>query len=163
MELYSKEEIESINKNKESNDKLEEYFQKSREDWSSKLEPLFESIKVKLDRTSSDKIIESQSYALSYRQILNDQISVFLNKRSKEDVKMKKIKQNKFLHYATGFGLKTNLSEKSILIDAHTAESERSIQLIDIHIEFLRACSKNLESFQFLVKNVIELYNYLSK
>ena len=123
MELYSKEEIESINKNKESNDKLEEYFQKSREEWSTKLEPLFESVKIKLDKTTSDKIIESQSYALSYKQILSEQISVFLNKRSKEDVKMKKIRQNKFLHYATRFGLKTNLSEKTLLLDAHIAEN----------------------------------------
>lgn len=161
MELYSKEEIESINKNKESNDKLEEYFQKSREEWSTKLEPLFESVKIKLDKTTSDKIIESQSYALSYKQILSEQISVFLNKRSKEDVKMKKIRQNKFLHYATGFGLKTNLSEKTLLIDAHIAENERTIQLIDIHIEFLRDCSKNLNNLHFIIKNIIELYNYL--
>lgn len=161
MNVYTKEEIDRINKNKETNDRMEEFFSQKRERWNESIEPLFEIIKTSFNLENSHKIIEVQSYALSYRQKINEEISFFLNKRSKEDVKLKSLKQEKFIFYATGVGLKTNMGEKNILIDAHVAESERAIQIIDVHIEFLRNSSKNLESLGFTIKNIIELMNFL--
>ena len=161
MNLYPQEEIERINKIKDTNDKLEEYFQLRRDEWNTNLNPLFEVIKMSFNSENSTKIMEVQSLALSYRQALNEQISFFLNKRTKEEVKNKKIRQDKFVFYATGFGLKTNTGEKSILIDAHLAENDRNILLIENHIEFLRNSSKNLESLGYTIKNIIELMNYL--
>jgi hypothetical protein len=161
MNAYTQEEIDRINKVKETNDKLEEYFLQRREEWNNNLSPLFDVIKMSLTTENSQKILEVQSLALSYRQALNEQISFFLNKRSKEEVKNKKIRQDKFVFYATGFGLKTNTGEKSILIDAHLAENDRNILLIENHIEFLRNSSKNLESLGYTIKNIIELMNYL--
>ena len=76
---------------------------------------------------------------------------------------MKKLKQDKFVFYATGFGLKTNLGEKALLIDAHIAENERNLQLIDVHVDFLRNSSKNLETLGYTIKNIIELMNYLGR
>ena len=163
MTPYNQEEIDRINKMKETNDRLEEYFLQRREEWNNNLSPLFEVIKMSLTTENSNKILEVQSLALSYRQILNEQISFFLNKRSKEEVKNKKIRQDKFVFYATGFGLKTNTGEKSILIDAHLAENDRNILLIENHVEFLRSSSKNLESLGYTVKNIIELMNYLGR
>lgn len=163
MNAYSQEEIDRINKIKETNDKLEEYFHQRRDEWNNNLAPLFEVIKMSLTTENSSKILEVQSLALSYRQALNEQISFFLNKRSKEEVKNKKIRQDKFVFYATGFGLKTNTGEKSILIDAHLAENDRNILLIENHIEFLRNSSKNLESLGYTIKNIIELMNYLGR
>ena len=107
--------------------------------------------------------MDVQSLALTYRQLINEQISFFLNKRSKEEVKIKKLKQDKFVFYATGFGLKTNLGEKGLLIDAHISENDRNIQLIENYIEFLRSSSKNLESLGYTIKNIIDLMNYLGK
>jgi len=163
MNLYNEEEISRINKAKETNDKLEEFFNGKREEWTNNITPLFEVIKSNFNLESSIKIMEVQSMALSYRQIINEQISFFLNKRSKEEVKIKKLKQDKFVFYATGFGLKTNLGEKGLLIDAHIAENDRNIQLIENYIEFLRSSSKNLESLGYTIKNIIDLMNYLGK
>jgi hypothetical protein len=163
MNLYNEEEISRINKAKETNDKLEEFFNGKREEWTNNITPLFEVIKSNFTLESSIKIMEVQSMALSYRQIINEQISFFLNKRSKEEVKIKKLKQDKFVFYATGFGLKTNLGEKGLLIDAHIAENDRNIQLIENYIEFLRSSSKNLESLGYTIKNIIDLMNYLGK
>jgi hypothetical protein len=163
MNLYNQEEIERINKSKETNDKLEEYFNQRREEWNNKLTPLFDVLKTSFTIENSQKIMDIQSLALSYRQALNEQISFFLNKRTKEEVKTKKIRQEKFVFYATGFGLKTNLGEKSILIDAHLAENDRNILLIENYIEFLRNSSKNLESLGYTIKNIIELMNYLGR
>ena len=163
MNVYTPEEIERINKVKETNDKLEEFFNGKREEWNNNVEPLFQALKITFTIENSSKIIDIQSSALSFRQIINEQISYFLNRRSREDVKLKKLKQDKFLYYAVGVGLKTSMGEKNILIDAHIGENERTVGLIENYIEHLRTTSKNLESLGFTIKNIIELFNYLSK
>jgi hypothetical protein len=164
MNPYNQEEIDRINKVKETNDKLEEFFNDKRTEWNKNVEPLFKVIRVDLTNpTSPNQILEAQSLALSYRQAINEQINFFLNKRSKETTKIKKLRQDKFIFYATGFGVKTNLGEKGILIDGHLAENDRSLELIESYIEFLRDTTKNLESLSYSIKNMIELMNYLGR
>jgi len=164
MNLYNQEEIDRITKVKETNDKLEEFFNDKRADWNKNVEPLFKVLAVDLSNPSNSKqILEAQSIALSFRQQINEQINFFLNKRSKETTKIKKLRQDKFVFYATGFGIKTNLGEKGILIDGHIAENDRCIELIESYIEFLRDTVRNLESLGFSIKNMIELMNYLGR
>ncbi len=163
MNLYDQEELDRIERVKDTNDKLEDFFKTKEEEWNSNINPLFEVIKKTFTVENSPKIMEVQGLSLSFRQKLNEEISLFLNKRSREEVKLKKIKQIKFIFYSVGVGLKTNTSEKSILIDAHVAENERSLQIIESYIEFLRSSSKNLESLGYTIKNIIELMNYLGK
>ena len=164
MNLFSQEEIDRITKAKETNDKLEEYFNDKRSEWSKNVDPLFKSLSLDLVNPANSKVIlDTQAIALSYRQMLNEQINFFLNKRSREMTKIKKLKQDKFVFYATGFGIKTNMGEKGILIDGHLAENERAMEIIESHIQFLRDTVKNLESLGFAVKNMVELMNYLGK
>jgi hypothetical protein len=164
MNPYNQEEIDRVNKVKETNDKLEEFFNDKRNEWNKNVEPLFKIIRVDLTNPSSAKdIMEAQSLALSYRQGISEQINFFLNKRSKETTKIKKLRQDKFIFYATGFGIKTNLGEKGILIDGHLAENDRSLELIESYIEYLRDTTKNLESLSYSIKNMIELMNYLGR
>lgn len=163
MNLYNQEELERISKMKDTNDKLEEFFNDKREEWTKNVEPLFDVIRNNFTLESYSKVVDSQSLALSFRQRINEQISFFLNKRSKEEVKLKKVKQDKFIFYALNIGLKTSGGEKNTLIDAHIAENERNIQLIENYIEFLRSTSKNLEGLSYTIKNIIELMNYLGR
>lgn len=164
MNLYNQEEIDRISKTRETNDKLEEFFNSKRQEWNKNVEPLFKTLSLDLSLVSSSKeILNSQSLALSYRQAINEQINYFLNRRSRESAKIKKIRQDKFVFYATGFGIKTNLGEKAILIDAHLAENDRCLELIESYIDFLRDSIKNLESLSYSIKNMIELMNYLGK
>ena len=164
MNPYNQEEVERINKVKETNDRLEEFFNDKRAEWNKTVEPLFKVLTVDLSNPSNSKqILEAQSLALTYRQQINEQINFFLNKRSKETTKIKKLRQDKFIFYATGFGIKTNLGEKGILIDGHIAENDRSLELIESYIEFLRDTVRNLESLGFSIKNMIELMNYLGR
>lgn len=162
--LYPQDEQDRINKVKEANERLESFFQEKRNEWNKNIEPLYKALNVDLTNPSNLKnVIGLQASALSYRQLINEQVNFFLNKRSKEMIKLKRLKQEKFLFYATGFGVKTNLGEKSILIDAHLAENDRNIELIDSYIDFLRDTSKTVESMQYSIKNMIELINYLGK
>jgi hypothetical protein len=164
MNLFSQEEIDRITKAKETNDKLEEYFNDKRSEWSKNVDPLFKSLSLDLaNPTNSKVILDTQAIALSYRQMLNEQINFFLNKRSREMTKIKKLKQDKFIFYATGFGVKTNMGEKGILIDGHLAENDRALEIIEAYISYMRDTVKNLESLGFAVKNMIELMNYLGK
>ena len=164
MNLYNQEEIDRINKAKETNDKMEEFFNDKRTEWNKNVEPLFKVLSVDLSNPSNSRsLLDAQSVALSYRQQINEQINFFLNKRSKETTKIKKLRQEKFVFYATGFGIKTNLGEKGILIDGHIAENDRCIELIESYIEFLRDTVRNLESLGFSIKNMIELMNYLGR
>ncbi len=101
MNLYDTEEIERINKARETNDKLEDFFASKRDTWNKNMDPLYISLRDNFTIDNSQKIIEIQSLALSYRQVINEEISLFLNKRTKEEVKMKKLKQDKFVFYAT--------------------------------------------------------------
>jgi hypothetical protein len=164
MTLYNQEEIDRINKVKEVNDKLEEFFNEKRSDWNKNITPLFKVLSLDLGNSSNSRqLLDSQAIALSFRQEINEQINIFLNKRSRETTKIKKLKQDKFIFYATGFGVKTNLGEKGILIDGHLAENDRTMELIESYIEFLRDTIRNLESFGYSIKNMIELMNYLSR
>ena len=163
MNVYDEVELNRIKKTSETNDKMEDFFNYKRKEWNDNVMPLFKVLSINLNNNDASKsILEAQSISLSFRQEINEQISVFLSKRSREDIKIKKIRQDKFIFYATGFGIKTNLGEKTLLIDAHLAENERGIQLIENHIQFLRDTLKNLETFGFSIKNMIELLNYLN-
>lgn len=164
MNLYNQEEIERINKARETNDKLEDFFAGKRSEWDKNIEPLFKTLSLDLSNpVSSKSILEAQGLALSYRQMINEQINLFLNKRSKEMTKIKKLKQDKFVFYAVGFGIKTNMGEKSLLIDGHLAENDRTVEIIEAHVTYLRESVKNLESLGYAIKNMIELMNYLGK
>ena len=136
MNVYTPEEVERINKIKETNDRLEEFFNGKRLDWSKQIDPLFEVLKIEITTQTSKKIMETQALCLTYRQMITEQISTFLDRRSKQDVKLKRIKQDKFIWYATSFGVKTNMGEKSLLIEAHVAEEQRNVELIENYIEY---------------------------
>jgi len=164
MNLYNQEELDRIQKVKETNDKLEDFFNDKRAEWNKNVEPLFKVLTTDLSNPSNFKdILEAQSISLSFKQAINENINYFLNKRSRETTKIKKLRQDKFIFYATSFGVKTNMGEKTILIDAHIAENDRCLELIESYITFLRDTVKNLEAFGFTIKNMTELLNYLGR
>jgi len=121
-------------------------------------------VSIDLSATSSAKdVFEAQAKALTLRQQISDSINYFINKRSRENSSLKKLVQEKNIFYMIGFPVKTSVKEMTALIDGHIAENQRTIEIIDSYIEFLRDTSKNLESFGFSIKNRIELMNYLSR
>ena len=163
MNPYSQEELISIEKQKKINEDMESFFEKERVKWNNEITPLLETLKIDFNIGNAPKVIEVQSLALSFRQRIAEETSLFMERRSKAMVKIKKVRQDKFLFYATNFGVKTNMGEKTILIEAHLSELLRSTELIENYIEYLRTCNKTLESIGFVIKNTIELHNYLGK
>ena len=56
MIVYNQEEIDRISKVKETNDKLEEFFNLKREEWTKNITPLFDALKDNFTLTNSNKI-----------------------------------------------------------------------------------------------------------
>jgi len=145
MKVFTSSDLEQIKSKKESNNRLEEFLKGKRDEWNNNVGEIFTTIKHQnLNSEEFKKVIDAQSMALSYIQHLNDESSFFLNKMSKNSTSVKLARQEKFLFYSTGFGVKTNLGEKT-------------------HVDFLRETVKNLQTFNFSVKNIISLLDFLGK
>lgn len=140
------------------NEAMEQFLSQKREKWSENLMPLFEYLKE-----TPTAVYEMQATALSYRHALNEEVAYFLNKLSKEMVVLRNFKKDKFIYYATGFGLKTNTGEKNVLVDGDLSENERCVELLQTHIEFLRDSVKTIDNLQYAVRNRVMLMEYLTK
>jgi len=145
-----------ITKLSELNEKYEGFLYQKRLDWNNKVNPLFNRVK-----NSPDDLIELQALCLSYRHILTDEIAIFMSKLSKEIITYKTAKADRFMFYATGFGLKTNMSEKSILFDSELAELQRNKELLETHLEFLKETRSGCDNINWAIKNRIEIYRII--
>jgi hypothetical protein len=160
----SMEEMERQNNaSKDMNAKLVTFLETQKIDWNNKINPLFEKLRTNFVLDGTKEVVDAQAYALAYKQHIADDISKYMDKRSKENAKYKKLMQERFDFYATGAGLKTNTGEKKVLLDGSLSEQYRTIELFDTHLEYLRASMKNLDSFGYTIKNLIDLMNYLGK
>lgn len=142
----------------DKNQKLEAFYTQKRESWTKCLMPLFNQLK-----DVPQAVYEMQAEALSYRHSLNEEIAYFLQKLTSETSQMKQAKRDRFVYYATGFSLKTNTGEKSVLVDGDLAEIDRTIELMQLHIDFLRDCVKTVDNLQYAVRNRVMLMEYLVK
>jgi len=138
------------------NDKTEELLKIQRSSWVGRVEPLLLTMKDGIE-----ELYEMQATALSYRHILGDEVNFYTTKLSKAIAEQKRIRKDKLINYTIKFQVKFNTSEKNICIDADTSEMERYIELLQMHIEFLRESVKTIDNLQFAVKNKIALLDYL--
>jgi len=162
--MYPSEEENRIRSLEEQNKKYELFFDKERKKWQEELDPLFQTIYGgNFTMNNSNKVIDAQAKVLTLRQKCNEQVSKFSQKLSKIKSENSELSQQKFLFYSTGFGLKTSLGEKKLLIDGHLRENKRTSNLIETHINFLRETLETLQSWGYSIKNVLQLIEYLGK
>lgn len=82
MNVYDEVELNRIKKTSETNDKMEDFFNDKRKEWNDSVMPLFKVLSINLNNNDASKsILEAQSISLSFRQEINEQISVFLSKK----------------------------------------------------------------------------------
>ena len=166
FQAFETDELEWIKSIQDKNDKTEDYFKSCREKIEDDIKPLVDYGSMEFNAKNAHKIMETQLVALGYRQNYMENISFYLNKISKENVKMKKLKQDKLIWYAIGSplsGKKFSGTQMTELIEAHTAELQRSIELLEVHVDFLRQSAKGLDNLGYFIKNMIEYYNLVSK
>jgi hypothetical protein len=146
-----------VNKLEPICNKTEDFLEKQRASWNRKLDPLYDKLKQ-----NPDNLLDLQATVLSYRQMLTEEIAMFMNKLSRDIVLIKNAKSDRFMFYSTGFGLKTNLQEKKLLIDSELAELEHKKQILETHLEFLKEAKVMCDNLGWAVKNRIEIYNLVS-
>ncbi len=164
------EEIEYLNKLREKNDKIEEYFTNNIKVWKDNTAPLFNSISFdfKLDNVNAKIMMDVHAGALAFRQNIAEEIATFSNKRIKESIKLKKATQEKMIWYLMGesplkIDKKLSSGQLTQLIDAYVSEYQRSVDLIDIHIEALRTIAKDLMDLGFSVNKIVDIYNIIGR
>ena len=162
--MYPEEEKARIEAKRIENDKIEELFNKKRKDWEGKLIPVFKAIyQNNFSINNSKNIVNAQAEVLVLRQECNELIAKYSQRLSKGKSENSFLSQEKFVFYSVGFGMKTNLGEKRMLIEGNLRENERYCNLIETHIEFLRSTLSTLESYQYSIKNVVQLMDFLGK
>ena len=170
--FFDKEEIARIFETNQSNDRIEGLLNKKIQDWKSEIDPLTKSMNINFNAENAKIIMEVQATALSLRLRLIDEMAIYAQLRLKEGVKYKKLYHEKMVWYSLG-GLpgscpvnvreKMNAGQITKLIDAHVSEAERAMELIEIHIESLKAFAKALSDIGYNIKNMIEYNNFLVK
>ena len=162
--MYPADEVQRIASLEGVNDGFEDFFSKKRAAWNEELDPLFKVIfQGNFTMNNSKKIIDAQASVLSLRQKCNDKIGLYSQRLAKAKSENVVVSQQKFIFYSTGFGMKTNLGEKKLLIDGHMRENDRGCNLIETHINFLRETLNTLESWGYAIKNIIQIIEYLGK
>lgn len=162
--MYNEGELKRIGSLQEENKTRLELYDREKIEWNNRLAPLFTAIYQNNFSTNNSKnIINAQAESFSYRQMLNEKISTYAQQLTKVKSDTRVLSQRLFLFYTTGFGMKVNLGEKKLLIEGNLSENTRTSDLLETQIEFLRDTLKTLESYQFSIKNIISLLEYLGK
>lgn len=139
------------------NIKMEEFLDTKKKEMDETIKPMYTRLK-----TAHNELIDIESEALSLRHNIMEQLYTYLDKLAKVNMTIREAKSDRWLFYATGFKLKTNLGEKSILIDGEMSKLELNKNLLENHIEYLRDCKNQTDNIRWAIKNKIQLSDILS-
>ncbi len=136
----------------EQNDAIEEILKNDRKKWNDIItELLSDTNSNNYVRLNISKAHDAQINAISYKQDLNDNITIMRQKSQKAMSKATVLKADKALIYKTGeTNFKTGtIAETAIYLDAYLSEVDREIELYTIHMDFLKDTRKNIENMLY--------------
>ena len=142
----------------EYNLKMENFFNKQREDINKELESLFGTLGTK----NYKDFIELQSHTLALRQRIQEQISFYMQKLSKASTNYKQANADRVEYYMTGYGIKVSDGTRTKLIDRDLSERDRNVEAFQTHIEHLRECRNACDQLNYAVKNMVGLISYIN-
>lgn len=128
-------------------------------------------------RTEPHNMTDANALALSYRAMVLEEVNYFSSLFADFNKEIKILKKDKFIFYATGLlpdgtkpkhgmthpllGRKMSKTEYDTVISGDLSEQEHTLQLINDMVDFLREIIKTIDGVCFMIKNRIELFNYL--
>lgn len=136
----------------------EQFFNDTRDKYDKQINELNETLRKK----NFKEYVDLQAYALSLRQSLASSISYYMQKLSQANSNLNKSKGDRIEYYMTGYGMKVSDATRTKLIDRDFAERERTKQLLEIHIEYLRESIKSCDNIGYAIKNLVSLMTYVS-
>lgn len=140
-----------------ANDKIQEFLEQQRQHWQTEFKPIMESL---ASRDIKD-YIDIQAKQLSLRTLLTEEISIYLNKLSKDKPKHKRSVADRVEFYMHGFGLKTTDKQQRDMLDRDLAQNQRNLELLEVHIEFLRECRITCDQIGYAIKNKVAFMSYI--
>jgi hypothetical protein len=155
---------------------LEETIDNRREHWNAMLKEIYPMVST----DNPEDMTEMQSLALSYRQMLTEEIASFLKQARGVESQIKRLKRDKYIYYATGqlpkgqtkpagyrdsplVGLRMTKGETDMVLSGDFSEYEMVTSLYGDMVNFLRESVKTIDHSMYGIKNRIELLNLLLK
>jgi hypothetical protein len=154
------------------NIELKQITEEKKEEWSKNVRDISPLIRSKNPHDMTD----AQALALSYRTMLLDEISYFLSELNEVQSKLKVAKKDKFILYTTGLlpdgtrpapeilrnpvigNQKITGPQKEMIISGDLNELEKTSQILNDTIEYLRECIKTIDQYMYAIKNRLELF-----
>lgn len=156
----------------EYNVKLISIVEEKKKEWAENLKDLSPLIRSKQPHDMTD----ASALALSYRTMILEEMSYFLNELAQEQRAMKELKRDKFILYTTGLlpdgtrptgnilnhpligNSKISGSQKEMVISGDLSDFEHTAEVLGQTIEYLRECIKTIDQYMYSIKNRIELF-----
>ena len=136
------------------NAKVEEFFTTERNQWDEEKKNILDIFSSKdLERICS----ELQSANLAFRSRSMERITSTMSRLSKETNQYKKSLGDRREYYLTNFGLKVSDTQTKEMLNRDLSEVQRSIDILETHIEYLRENIKWSDQIGYAVKNKIEI------
>lgn len=135
----------------ETNAKLEQSFKEERDSWNQKISDLVDKLK------DNSKLAEAMAYGLSYRQMIVEKSIQYKQILAKKNSVWDKAKCDRYRQYMVEGDLKLTGSEKNDFVNADLTSLKYQISLLQTQIEYFQETIQVLNSFQFAVKNKIQI------
>lgn len=129
---------------------LDEYLNKQREDWTSKIKQLTEELKL------GNNLQDVSAYTLSYRQIMVEHLAVMGNRIKSQKAVVDKRYRDKWIEYFT-YDYKLTDKMKERFIEADISDETTILELLVIQKGFFEGSIKTLDNMGFAIKNRLDI------
>lgn len=136
------------------NERTEAFFKDERDGWDEEKKIIQDILQSKdLERIC----FELQYSNLAFRSRCMERITSVMNRMSKQTNQYKKVLGDRRQYYLTNFGLKISDTQTKEMLNRDLSELQRNIEILEIHIEYLRESIKWSDQNGYIVKNMIEV------
>jgi hypothetical protein len=135
---------------KEKIQQLDDYLNRQREEWTSKIKGLTEDLKA------GSKLEDVSAYTLSYRQIMVEQLATMGNRiKSQKATVDRKYKEKWLEYYNYDYKLTDKMKEK--FVEADIADDTQILELLLTQKSFIEGSIKTLDNMGFAIKNRLDI------
>jgi hypothetical protein len=163
-----------MSKKAQYNEKLLEIVEDKKKEWAENIKDL-----APLLRSKPEDMTDANALALSYRVMLLEELSYFMNELARENKILKEMRSEKFIYYTTGLmpdgtrptgaaaqhpllgNQRLSSGNKDLIISGDLSDFEHTYEILSQMIEFLRECVKTIDQTLYAIKNRLDLFNYL--
>lgn len=157
----------------EYNVQLSKVIEDDQSKWKSEIKSIIKLVRSK----EPNDMIDGQALGLSYRMQLLEKNHVYLSMLLKEQKHYKKLKAKRIAVHLTGHQLdgtrcsaqelrnplishqKISNAQRELVISGELADFEEAINMLENAIDFNNEVIKTIDSYMFMVKNRLELFN----